>query len=272
MRFVLACLALVTGAAFAAPPFPQTFVDVRAEKFTNRNLDYYRNKGLGLQTVTYYRKGNREYVAGSFNHFVRPGWDGYINLNRAEYLEVATNVGANGLTRRQVSVDIYDGQPAYSVIFMPAANWPPTQSTHDVDDNGFNNFMFAVAQQGYSIIDHSSYIVNGVRQHAAIFQKDTYSRMFYGFYDKAGIEALQNQKNNEQWYIRSVDVHKGADGADVYAVILHWGADVTQAHFGMSASEFKRINAEYNKRSWYLLRVKAHGGKFSGVWSVSVLP
>ncbi|HMN67752.1 MAG TPA: hypothetical protein PKC28_04360, partial [Bdellovibrionales bacterium] len=182
------------------------------------------------------------------------------------------NMRAKEFSPRQISVSVFSGAPAYSPVFMQEAGWVAQQSMHDLDDRGFNDFMFRMAQQQFSIIDHSAYYVNGVRLHAAVFQRDSYTRMYYGDYTKVGIEDLQTQKNRELWWVRSIDATRGPDGFDLYSVILHYGADITFAHFGMTASEFGGKTREYNRQGRHLLQVKAHSGLFSGVWSSSVLP
>lgn len=274
MRTVLLGLLFVSTMAHAAAPFPQTFLDVRAPKFTNENLDYYRNKDLGLQTVDYYWDGGKEYIAGTFNDRVRPYWDGYINLSEAEFRELYFNKGQWLEDPRQISVTVKDGVPAYSVIFKRAeAGYTPRRTIWDIDDIRINDYIFTYAHEGYSMIDYAQYWVNGVRLHAAIFQKDDYKRMLYTDYTKEGMEALQVQQNAQGWWIRAIAVTKKPDGTENYTAIFHWGADKTEAHFKVSGEEFKRLNDEYNSRGWYLMRIAAHGkGVFSGVWSVSVLP
>jgi hypothetical protein len=96
--------------------------------------------------------------------------------------------------------------------------------------------------------------------------------MFWGYDPDGVVQDTQRRQNITQWWARSVDASTRDDGANQFSAIYGYGGDLSEARFGMTAAEFKAFNDAYALRYWHVVKVKAHNGLFSAVWSVEVLP
>lgn len=264
--FVAAAM-MISGMVAQAAPFYPSFHNVEAQTFFD-NFSYYPNQGLGLQTLSLYRAGNKLMTAGSFDSTVKGPWYALGNISTAQFSQAFSNYASQGFRPRQLAVLVDGaGQPKFTAIWKKLAgeSFYTWVNMSDADFNAKWNDL--VVNQHYRIEDYAAYMVGGQKRHAAIYVRDGQPFYFFIGMNQSGFAQKFNQLAAQGFYPTSFNAVSTPQG-ETYAGVWMKATGPTAMYFNMSAADYQAKFNQFSAQGLRVMKIQgyANGTRFAAIW------